>query len=60
MPIVNKILNVKNGERCALIGTLYKDMKLKPSILDEVNAREVGEGITMMDRMITPHPTLVL
>ena len=42
VPIVNKILNVKNGERCVLVGTLYKDMKLKPSILDEVNAREVS------------------
>lgn len=30
-----KILEIKEGEECAVIGTLYKEMKLKPSILDE-------------------------
>jgi DNA polymerase delta subunit 2 len=30
-----KILDLKEGEECVIMGTLYKDMRLKPSILDE-------------------------
>ncbi|KAG9292964.1 hypothetical protein G9A89_016326 [Geosiphon pyriformis] len=33
---VNKILNVKPGILCFIIGTLYIEMQLKPNILDEV------------------------
>jgi DNA polymerase delta subunit 2 len=32
---LKKILAVEEGVECAVVGTLYKDMKLKPSILDE-------------------------
>jgi DNA polymerase delta subunit 2 len=32
---VAKILSVGEDQEVAVIGTLYKDMKLKPSILDE-------------------------
>ncbi len=38
---VDKILNLQQNNTCYLIGTLYKDMKLKPNILDEYHAREV-------------------
>ncbi len=38
---VEKILLVKPGQRCYVIGTVYKEMKLKPNILDEYHAREV-------------------
>ena len=41
VPYVDKILDLKQGVECVLIGTIYKDMKLKPNILDEYNAREV-------------------
>jgi DNA polymerase delta subunit 2 len=34
-PAVVKILSVGEDQEVAVIGTLYKDMKLKPSILDE-------------------------
>ena len=40
--IVKDILSVQSGVLCVLIGTLYKDMKAKPNILEEYNAREVG------------------
>jgi DNA polymerase delta subunit 2 len=30
-----KVLDLKEGEECVIMGTLYKDMRLKPSILDE-------------------------
>ncbi|EFJ09735.1 hypothetical protein SELMODRAFT_129338, partial [Selaginella moellendorffii] len=32
---VSPILGLKDGKRCVVIGTVYKQMKLKPSILDE-------------------------
>jgi hypothetical protein len=34
---VTKILELPEGQEVAVIGTLYKEMKLKPSILDEYN-----------------------
>jgi len=41
-PLFNKnILATEPGQRCVIMGTLYKDMKLKPNILDEYHAREV-------------------
>ena len=32
---VRKILQVEPGVECAVVGTIYKSMKLKPSVLDE-------------------------
>jgi DNA polymerase delta subunit 2 len=32
---VRDILKVEEDVECCVVGTLYKDMKLKPSILDE-------------------------
>ena len=34
---VTTILDLPEGREVAIVGTLYKDMKLKPSILDEYN-----------------------
>ena len=34
---MTKILELPEGQEVAVIGTLYKEMKLKPSILDEYN-----------------------
>ena len=32
---VRTILGLEEGEDCVVIGTLYKQMQLKPSVLDE-------------------------
>ena len=37
----SSVLDLKEGEECVIMGTLYKDMKLKPSILDEY-VKEAG------------------
>ena len=29
------VLNLPEGQECCVIGTVYKEMKLKPNILDE-------------------------
>ncbi len=41
VPYVEEILNIEPRKKCYFVGTLFKDMKLKPNILDEYNAREV-------------------
>ncbi|KAJ3298000.1 hypothetical protein HK104_011295 [Borealophlyctis nickersoniae] len=35
-PHIPRVLDVQPGEVCYVVGTLYKDMPLKPNILDEV------------------------
>ncbi|KAI9186036.1 hypothetical protein LWI28_013212 [Acer negundo] len=42
---VCKILGLEKGKACSIVGTLYKHMKLKPSILDEYSKT----------RFVTPH-----
>jgi DNA polymerase delta subunit 2 len=45
-----KVLDLKEGEECVVMGTLYKDMRLRPSILDEYTkdaglaGSDVGSG----------------
>lgn len=34
-PAVKTILGLEEGKECIIVGTIYKHMKLKPSILDE-------------------------
>ena len=38
---VGRILELKRGHRTCIIGTLYKDMKLKPGIFQRINAGNV-------------------
>jgi len=40
VPVVN-ILELKGGEDCCVIGTIFKDMKLKPSIMNEYSSDPV-------------------
>ena len=34
-PAVEGVLNLPEGQECCVIGTVYKEMRLKPNILDE-------------------------
>jgi len=49
-----KVLQLQDGQQCVVIGTLYKDMKLKPSVLDEY-AKNVR---CLLDRR-SANPTLI-
>lgn len=44
VPIEKKLLDMRAGKQCVIIGTIYKEMKLKPNILDEHHAREKYEA----------------
>ncbi|EFA84825.1 DNA polymerase delta subunit 2 [Heterostelium album PN500] len=51
---INKILHLKPGEECILIGTLYKEMPLKPNILkqyaqDKSSLIDVGDLLILED-----------
>ena len=37
LPAVSKILELPENQEVAVVGTVYKEMKLKPSILSEYN-----------------------
>lgn len=39
--MVPRVLEVKKGKLCWIVGTTYMDMSLKPNILDDVG-RDVG------------------
>ena len=56
-----KILDLKEGEECVVMGTLYKDMKLKPSILDEyVKDAGLGSAETSAAKFVSDDDSLVL
>ena len=40
--ILSKLIDVKGGEKMILLGTLYKEMPLKPCILDEITEEVLG------------------
>ncbi|KAK4859181.1 hypothetical protein QYF36_000942 [Acer negundo] len=46
---VCKILGLEKGKECIIVGTLYKHMKLKPSILDEYSKTR------SVTRLVKPH-----
>lgn len=43
-PYVEKVLDVKQGKLCWLIGTVYLDMPLKPNILNEITKEVSPNG----------------
>ena len=47
-----KVLDLKEGEECVIMGTLYKEMKLKPSILDEYG-KDLALGATIAAKKFT-------
>ena len=41
---VDRVLDVRQGELCWVAGTIYMDMPLKPSILDDISKDVCGLG----------------
>lgn len=46
------VLGLEEGKECTIVGTLYKHMKLKPSILDEYSKTVVYLSIANFSQVI--------
>jgi len=57
---MKKILEVEAGVECAVIGTLYKDMKLKPSVLDEYSQDKTIKAALGASKFIGPDDSLIM
>lgn len=47
VPLTRQLLDIVPEQRCVIFGTIFKDMPLKPNILDEFHAREVRRCDTL-------------
>jgi hypothetical protein len=48
-----RVLEVKKGQLCWIVGTVYMDMALKPNILEDIGKDVRALIITDIDRFIT-------
>ncbi|KAI8000360.1 DNA polymerase delta small subunit [Camellia lanceoleosa] len=54
------VLGLEEGKDCVIVGTLYKHMKLKPSILDEYSKERSASPLVKPHNFIHPDDYLVL
>ncbi|KAK4834219.1 hypothetical protein QYF36_019081 [Acer negundo] len=57
---VCKILGLEKGKECIIVGTLYKHMKLKPSILDEYSKTRSVTPLVKPHNFMHPDDHLIL
>ncbi|KAK3030819.1 hypothetical protein RJ639_037200, partial [Escallonia herrerae] len=57
---VRTVLGLEEGKECIIVGTLYKDMKLKPSILDEYSKERSATPLVKPHNFTHPDDYLVL
>lgn len=54
------VLGLEEGKECIIVGTLYKHMKLKPSILDEYSKERSASPLVQHHSFTHPDDNLVL
>ncbi|KAK3010098.1 hypothetical protein RJ639_012438, partial [Escallonia herrerae] len=54
------VLDLEEGKQCIIVGTLYKDMKLKPSILDEYSKERSATPLVKPHNFTHPDDYLIL
>lgn len=54
------VLGLEEGQECIIVGTLYKHMKLKPSILDEYSKERSASPLVQRDNFTHADDNLVL
>ncbi|KAJ4979957.1 hypothetical protein NE237_010737 [Protea cynaroides] len=57
---VCKVLGLEEGKECIIVGTLYKHMKLKPTILDEYSKERSAVPLVKSHNFMHPEDYLVL
>lgn len=57
---VNNVLGLEESEECVIVGTIYKHMKLKPSILDEYSKERSAVPLVKAHNFVHPDDHLVL
>lgn len=59
-PVVAQLIDVRAGERCWVVGTLFKDTPLRPSALDEYAVERGGARAPVRDCYASAADTLTL
>ncbi|XP_075108541.1 DNA polymerase delta small subunit isoform X5 [Nicotiana tabacum] len=54
------VLGLEEGKECIIVGTLYKHMKLKPSVLDEYSKERSAAPLVQRHNFTHPDDNLVL
>ncbi|KAJ0475667.1 putative DNA-directed DNA polymerase [Helianthus annuus] len=54
------VLGLEEGKECIIVGTLYKHMKLKPTILSEYSKERSATPLVSPDNFVHPDDSLVL
>ena len=58
--VLNNIVEVRPGEKVVIIGTLYKEMSLKPSVMTETSLTGVGILKRMQDKIFSDGDTIII
>lgn len=53
MKYVPRVLNVRQGDPCWIIGTIYREMKYKPNVLEDVSKSHYGAPPIHHDRYVS-------
>lgn len=54
MKHIPRVLNVRQGEACWIIGTVYREMKYKPNVLEDVSKSHYGAPTVHHSRYAAP------
>ncbi|XP_077246950.1 DNA polymerase delta small subunit [Tasmannia lanceolata] len=57
---VNTVLGLEEGKECIIVGTLFKHMKLKPSVLDEYSKKRSAVPLMEPHNFMHPDDHLIL
>ncbi|KAK8955820.1 DNA polymerase delta small subunit [Platanthera guangdongensis] len=58
--LVNTVLGLEESKECVIVGTIYKHMKLKPSILDEYSKERSVVPLVKAHNFVHPDDHLIL